>query len=689
MIKIITSPDNVLAYLEDIKALANSQKEELGFIPYAAYEDSPYKGNLFVALLKEQEKESFAGYVLLGGRFPVKRIFQLAVAPQHRRKGVGMTLVDKVVRDAEERGFYDITIKVGKALSANHFWGKARFDLVSTKKGGQLHSLVNIRVREIMPSLFSTGWQTRDSLQLVASRIPSGPTLYLLDTNILLDISNEHREDRRVSQNLFRLVDKGDINVAVAQEALEELKKYHKQEGDPVLTMTNNLPRLDICEDTDLKNRLYEIVFSFKENVSRRDDSDIKHIATAISNNAKGFITRDQSILKKQDALWNEFSLEILSPTDLWEEDEPQEPDGMVLKTIATEENIEILIELTVDSRERIKKISHEHEINENKFIYASLQINGVIIVICAIEKEIPMGGRAREAILFLPDNIDRMAVSTMLDFISSQPVSDERPSAISLSFYGWNNQMTSTLVEHGYHKAENNMYRKIFAGPIIGKQNWQEKKNAIERLSSISFPDALPNYQNFNQEVLLGQERSAPLQALEDFLSTIFLLPKRDGVIVPIKKEYADALFGHSPQVSLFSPPEARLSEYKSYFGTHRVASRLSVGKLLFFYQSKSQSDPGKIIAFARIARSHIASKDKTEQESRRRGVLDDNGFENLTRANTVLETVFAHSVVFPMPVTLKRLREIGCNDRANFVTAFNINHRQVCKILKAGGIL
>ena len=688
MIKILAAPEDIRPYLENIMGLADDQKGELGFIPYSAYRESSFKGNLLVAVFLEKEERVFAGYILLGGRFPTKRIFQLAVVPKYRNKGVGRALVDAAVQEADKRRFHEIIIRVGETLPANKFWEKLQFDLICTVKGGQLHSTLNVRMREIAPSLFSHSMLARPGLQWAADRILSEPTLYLLDTNILLDISTE-RPDSDASKNLLRLVGRGDIEVAIAQEAIEELQRSRRKSNDTALDIAGKLPRFSLNNGKDLMTRLRSLVFPGKDEIRRRDESDIKLIATAIFNEAKGFITRDKHILERQEILRDKFSLEVLSPVDFWSEYEIPSAEAIALGSMVKQEELVIQPGLTGSMRTKIMETFSEHTIDESKFEYASLQTDGTSVAFCAVQKRLPRGGRARDAVLFLPDNSSKRAVSTTLDFISQRFMSEAQPGAISLALCGRGGQIEDVLLDRGYHKSDDNNYRKICAGPVISACNWNEKKGAIKEMSGISLPDIPPDYADFNQDVALGRGRKAPLNALEDFLSAILLLPGRNGVIVPIKKWYADAFFAHSTQISLLPSPEAQLSAYKSYFGTRRVASRMAVGKLLFFYQSKDGHEPGRIVTFARIVRSNIASKNATEKEARRRGVLSDKGFEELTKDDTVLETVFTHSAILPNPITLERLRQIGCADKANFVTAFNIDHLKVCKLLKEGGIL
>ena len=157
----------------------------------------------------------------------------------------------------------------------------------------------------------------------------------------------------------------------------------------------------------------------------------------------------------------------------------------------------------------------------------------------------------------------------------------------------------------------------------------------------------------------------------------------------MPIGKQYADDFFGHSSQKSVVSPPRARLLEHKSYFGNYRVASYLQPGKLLFFYESKTDKGAGQVVAFARVIRSQIASTKDTSKnrDSRNQGVLPDDKLKDFSTKGKLLETVFTNSVILPKPLSLEKIKIIV--KKFFPITAFSIDHQQVCKILKEGGIL
>ena len=354
MVKIITKPDDVSRYLGDIKKLADLLKKEIGFIPYFAYDESIYKENLFVAIIGEEEK--FAGFALCGGRFPVRRIFQLAVSSEYRQRGVGTELVKSVVKHAKKKGFRDIVIKVGKELSANKFWEASSFVVDHTKKGGTVHDKVNIRIREIAPSIFSNKTRLQSDLQLAANRISTTPSLHLIDTNILLDVSTK-RENSEVSENLLYLVAQGDIRVAISQETITELKRHRKTNNDRVLKIANQLPQFAFDSDdaNHVVDRLKNNIFPNQDTLKQSDDSDIKHLATAIQNNAKGFITRDKQILKQEKLLWGEFSLEVLSPFDFLETDNLSKLDAVDLTSLIGDADI-ISPKLTADVQKKIKE---------------------------------------------------------------------------------------------------------------------------------------------------------------------------------------------------------------------------------------------------------------------------------------------------------------------------------------------
>jgi hypothetical protein len=65
-----TDPAVLLRHLTAIRALADSEKEALGFLPEAAYRDAIMQKRLRVMLARENGTSHVAAFILFSGVFP-------------------------------------------------------------------------------------------------------------------------------------------------------------------------------------------------------------------------------------------------------------------------------------------------------------------------------------------------------------------------------------------------------------------------------------------------------------------------------------------------------------------------------------------------------------------------------------------------------------------------------------------
>ena len=72
----------------------------------------------------------------------------------------------------------------------------------------------------------------------------------------------------------------------------------------------------------------------------------------------------------------------------------------------------------------------------------------------------------------------------------------------------------------------------------------------------------------------------------------------------------------------------------------------------------------------------------------SKRRGVLDNRTLEQRSVGKSVTETSFDNIFLFKSPVTLQRLRRLGCVDGANLISARSIPFEQLAQVVKEGHI-
>ena len=73
---------------------------------------------------------------------------------------------------------------------------------------------------------------------------------------------------------------------------------------------------------------------------------------------------------------------------------------------------------------------------------------------------------------------------------------------------------------------------------------------------------------------------------------------------------------------------------------------------------------------------------KDSISPSVQRRGVLDSKTLKSIGADKVMTATTFDNLMIFETPITLGRLRQLGCADRSNFVTVKRINPEHLAMI-------
>jgi len=115
-----------------VKAIADRHRHELGFVPAAALVEAAQERRLLVAVLD--------GKVIGFVHFRCCRdghatIYEIAVLPEHRQRGIGRALVEVVVQEAALRGCVVLQLKCPIDLSANEFYRRVGFTEAGIEEG--------------------------------------------------------------------------------------------------------------------------------------------------------------------------------------------------------------------------------------------------------------------------------------------------------------------------------------------------------------------------------------------------------------------------------------------------------------------------------------------------------------------------------------------------------------------------
>jgi len=447
---------------------------------------------------------------------------------------------------------------------------------------------------------------------------------------------------------------------------------------------------------------------SLQNILTGRDQSDLRHIATAIHHHAAGFITSEKAILRARAYL-----------NEVWKID-----------VVGIEEFAHLVTPNAEDARDAIAEVptgmlrvrrNERKDMEQAPLFFRNIGVSPTFVesalachddqvrFLAAIDERQRMtgfaawtvyGGTRRMADICLVVDETSCLSDVILDYIFDtipRELSAPGPTFVRFNIPACQIATRQAALASGFRvpageRDGNWTLQRLVAGRVMRSQNWLAVRQSLLSAGSLSLPKDIPSYEAAIKKIYLNtgrREIAIPLPALEQALSpTLLLLPGRDGVIVPIKEHFCRDLFGASPQLSLLAPPEAILRRERVYISAPRTLKRLKPGSLIVFYESLKGNGRGCAIAIARITGSRVVAKADALDTVARRGVLNHRSLENRSVTQEVTETSFDNIFVFRNPVPLERLRKLGCVDGANLVTAKAISFKALTRIVEEGQV-
>lgn len=714
--------DEVAPFVDAVQRQADTERDALGFLPPTAYQEAAVQGKLWVAVVSDQENETYVGHLLFGGAFPTLRVFQLFVGKAYRNCGVASVLIDHLVADAEAHSFLSISAKVADDLDANRFWERKGFSIVRSRVGGATRGrLILLREKRLStPTLFdllNTSTSPTDHDLRLAERLYVRSPVFAIDLNVLIDVV-QNRPRAIDVRKIISAAMTNTVRLCVAPEFINELQNASLPNcDDPLLDFAAGLPQFPIPPELDINRTVMElgsIVFPEKTRQGRlkaRDQSDLRHLATAIHHRAAGFVTSEKAILRCQRLIRERFELDVVGPTELAEALTPAEWTGHEHVTAGPSAEPEIVgSEVREEERQTVERF------------LGSLGVNTRTVADALAAGH--RGSPRRRLIIAQADGVHAFAswdapqrVTPCVDaFLFAGPEAGTSEAAVDHALFVLMRDACShgptvvrlcartadVLVERlaascGFRPTTVSKqsvvctYQKICLGKAVSETNWATVREALIQLASVELPQQPPKYRGPGTPIPVVSPQSIalclPLHELEELLGpALLLLPERPAAIVPIRPNYAAQLLDTSPQSYLFPKYEAGLLFQRVYFSSARALSALSPGTILFFYESKKDGGRGAVVACGRATAASIRPLQDVAKSVRRRGVLEDGSLKKIGQHGGTGVTMFDTVMKFSVPVPLGRLREIGCADGSNLVTSRRIRHDQMRTILAHG---
>ena len=717
-LQILHRSDDVIPFLDIVRQRADSERNALGFLPRRAYESTALKGDLFVAMIDADKSPNYAGHLIAGGLSPTCRVFQVYVDPKFRNRGIATSLLNNLTRRATSR--YDLCIRADVAadlVDANRFWVRSGFSISRTIEGGKSRNRkINIYVRDLeTPCLFSASRNQSAESPSNNPGIGFSPKTpqYLLDLNVLFDVVKK-RTRKAESSTIINASLRNIIDVAVAPETIAELERNTiPDKSDTAMSFALSLPQVHIRDEANLvvlEQDIAGIVFREKaigNNLSSQDKSDVKHLATTILSGSCGFVTSEKALLRASDEIRSKYGIDIISVENLsallvtspvtTHYKKTAEVQGMpiqvnLLKTESSLNKAESFMDSLHVPHGFKSRILGGQKIPLNSTTM-EVSVRDRMIVVASWEDAPSLNIPLKLTIISDEDHpLANIAIQKILDKVVTDACR-ERPALLELDQVPGQALCRKIAFHRGFRAPPNSERSdsplvKIAVGKPLTHANWYSLRTQIQALGGLLLPGAIPQDTDHTCDIVINNNflKTTPLQ-LEDLLSpTIIASPNRHGLIVPIRKTYAKRLLETGRQLPLLPNPEATFHFTKAFFSSPKNKNIHKAGSIIAFYESKKDGGQGAVVALARMLYSNIIVKREADYDILRLGVITKDSLDSISVGESILMTTFDNLIPLESPISLQRLRKLGCDDGTSFVCSKAIMPDQMIAIIEEG---
>ncbi|MBI1175751.1 MAG: GNAT family N-acetyltransferase [Sideroxydans sp.] len=322
--EIISGHNRTAPFLDDVQQAADEHRNSFGFLARSVYEEFARRDRLYVLIENTPNGHRYAGHLLFDRKFPHAKIVQMFTLQKYRRCGLATKLLNHLKTSLTQDGFTSIYARVAEDLiDANAFWGRQQFYVQRIEKGGTSRNRqILVHCHELAsPQLFPSSGINADNPLGLATSSSSDIPLFLLDLNVLFDVSPRRpRHDEATS--LFQAERRNFCRLAISTEIQKELRRTaHQGKTDPMESFINIFPSFPLFQDDDsntLLEDLASIIFPEKiehSQLSSNDKSDLRHVATVIQRKLAGLITNDSKILEAAQKITDKYGIEVISPS--------------------------------------------------------------------------------------------------------------------------------------------------------------------------------------------------------------------------------------------------------------------------------------------------------------------------------------------------------------------------------------
>lgn len=704
--EILTRFEQTKPFLDHVRSAADAHRDAFGFLAASVYEEFARNDCLYVLVEKTADWQKYAGHLLFTQRYPSARVLQMFTDPRYRRQRLATRLIDHFRDQLTVAGFTSIYASVAEDLiEANAYWERQQFYIQTVKKGGETRKRrILRRCHELdSPQLIPPSGLNKHNPFGLPTPSTASDSLFLLDLNVLFDLTGPRRIRHDEAVSLFQAERMGLCKLAISNEIREELHRTATPgKLDPMEGFIDILPAVPL-KTFNLNDSLFKdlalTVFPHKTKLTKNDKSDLCHIATAIQYGLAGLITNDGTVLEAGPAIRAKHGVETLSPSAFTLDSlvhpngafEGTDNIGLTLSMVDDEQSVEIHTFLSNQGVSTSRIASEWLPTGANSLVASRFGVwaeNFLVgyVTWSAVAKTATIVARIA---VDVGSTVSNDAVRIMLTFLLEQlPL--QGPRRINLEMPPFQSVTREVAIKLGFRGAPDQagLY-KIVMGAVLTNQSWVVFQKLLQQNNRIKLPDNIPNFQHPDQQIPIigpdGNRRYVALDELESLLSpALFCLPGRPAVITPIQRAYAEPLLGHSMQGSLLPSTKVSIFKDRHYISATRTLPHFKRGTLVLFYESKRGGGRCAIVAIARVRHAYLKQCEKLDSEDLEKSIFTSSNVSSVGASKTKTVTVFDNIFVLPRPVPLTTLRHIGCGSMNQLISTNPISATQLQLILQ-----
>lgn len=569
---------------EEALILGDANSKTLGFLPKMAFEKYAQENKLIGAY--DKNTSELFGYILYRTSYNKVTIVHLCIDDKHRKKGVAKKLVDYLKTNTKK--YQGIRLSCRNDYNINHVWENFNFVPMYEKAG---------RSKTGLPlTIWWYPHKQTDLFSQVADYELKNKISAVIDMNIFIDL-----KEKRKKESLALLSDwlSNEINLYVTREIYTEINRNPdpktKENSRAFVSSFKEIPF-----NEDKFSEIYESLKSLIKIQNNNDNSDLRHIALAISGEAEYFITRDGFIIENKNIFIN-YGISVYRPSQfITHLDEilqtskykPQNLIGTNIRTVnITSENADNLItSFLADNNEKKSKLSEKIRIYQaypKRFELITVSKNNDTLAFVVLD-------RTNENKLIIPifrfrQNKLKNTLSKHLLYKIILTATKENRTFIEITDEYLDETLNEIIKETKFINYNEKWIK-------INLKNTLTKQETLLKLNSIIEDNELINNIKLNLNGIV--ETNKNIKSTDYKLErSLFPLKISDldlpCFIVPIKPHWAEALFDDKSdqKLPLFEPDYPLLLNRENVYYAAKTGKLKSPARILWWVSENKQT--------------------------------------------------------------------------------------------------